>query len=129
MIYLDNSATTKPCKEAVDAFLSVAEEEYGNPSSVHEMGAEAAKILKDARETVAKAMHVDAGEIVFTSGGTMADNLAVLGGVSVKRGGKVVTTAIEHPAVKNAMAALEAQGIRVTYVNPGKDGVVSAESI
>ncbi len=129
MIYLDNSATTKPAKEAVDAFLLTAETEYGNPSSVHEMGAKASKILKDARETVAEAMHVEPSEIVFTSGGTMADNLAVLGGVSVKRGGRVVTTSIEHPAVKNACAALEAQGIRVTYVAPGKDGVVAAESI
>ncbi len=129
MIYLDNSATTKPSKEAVDAFLSVAKEEYGNPSSVHEMGTIAAKILKNARQKVADVMHVEACEIVFTSGGTMADNLAILGGVSVKRGGRVVTTAIEHPAVKNACAALEAQGIPVTYVLPGKDGVVPIENI
>jgi len=129
VIYLDNSATTRPSKKAIQAFLEVAEKSYGNPSSVHVHGAEAALILKKARETVAKKMHTDAGNIIFTSGGTMADNLAVQGAVSVKRGGTVVTTAIEHPAVKNVCLALEKKGIYVKSVNPDKNGIVSEEAI
>lgn len=129
MIYLDNSATTKPSSKALEAFAEVAGEKYGNPSSVHALGAEAALILKKARETVASRMHTDAGNIVFTNGGTMADNLAVQGTVNIKRGGSIVTTAIEHPAVKNVCHALEQKGIKVHYVMPGKDGIVSEKAI
>ncbi len=129
MIYLDNSATTKPSEKAMEAFRGVAEKSYGNPSSVHAAGAEAAQILKNARECVAKKMHTEAGNIIFTNGGTMADNLAVQGAVSLKRGGTIVTTAIEHPAVKNVCLALQKKGIQVKFINPGKDGVVSEKAI
>ncbi|MDD6309394.1 MAG: cysteine desulfurase family protein [Clostridia bacterium] len=129
MIYLDNSATTRPSAIALDAFRHTAESVFGNPSSVHAPGTEAAKLLKAARETVAAAMHAEPSTIYFTSGGTLADNLAVLGAVNPKQGGSVVTTAIEHPAVKSTCAFLEKQGVRVTYVKPGKDGVVSQEAI
>ncbi len=129
MIYLDNSATTKPSQNAIKAFLEVAEKSYGNPSSVHARGAEAALILKKARMAVAKKMHTEPGNIIFTGGGTMADNLAVQGAVSIKRGGTVVTTAIEHPAVKNVCLALEKKGICVKYVNPDKNGIVCEEAI
>ncbi len=129
MIYLDNSATTKPSVAAIDAFMLAAETEYGNPSSVHKMGAAAAQLLKNAREAVAEKLHTDAENIVFTSGGTMADNIAVQGAVRLKRGGTVVTTAIEHPAVKSVCHALEQKGIEVRYVLPDKNGVVQAEAI
>ena len=129
MIYLDNSATTRPSKKALEAFSLVAETHFGNPSSVHLLGTEASKILKDARQAVAHKMHTDAGNIIFTSGGTMADNLAVLGAVRPKAGGTVVTTAIEHPAVMNTCAALEKKGIIVKYVKPEKDGNVSLDRI
>ncbi len=129
MIYLDNSATTRPSKKAMDAFLLTAETHFGNPSSVHTLGTDAAKILKNARNAVAKKMHTEPGNIVFTGGGTMADNLAVLGAVRPKMGGTVVTTAIEHPAVMNTCAALEKKGITVKYVKPEKDGNVTLEAI
>jgi len=129
VIYLDNSATTRPSHAAMTAFYMAAETEYGNPSSVHRAGTAAAQILKKARMTVAEKLHTESGNIIFTSGGTMADNLAVQGAVSLKRGGSVVTTAIEHPAVKSVCHALEQKGIRVTYVLPDQNGVVQAESI
>lgn len=129
MIYLDNSATTKPSKVALAAFQKAAETEYGNPSSVHMAGAAAAQILKKAREVVAEKLHTTPEQIIFTSGGTMADNLAVQGAVSLKRGGHIVTTSIEHPAVKSVCHALEQKGIRVTYVAPDLNGVVPADRI
>ncbi len=129
MIYLDNSATTRPSKKAMEAFSLVAETHFGNPSSVHMLGAEAAKILKKARLAVSKKMHAESGNIIFTSGGTMADNLAILGAVRPKAGGTVVTTAIEHPAVMNTCAALEKKGITVKYVKPEKDGNISIDAI
>lgn len=129
MIYLDNSATTKPSEKAIKAFMSCAIDAYGNPSSVHKKGAEAAQLLKEARSKIAEKMHADVSEIVFTTGGTMADNLAVWGSVNLSRGGRIVTTAIEHPAVKNICYALEKKGIDVVYVNPGKDGIVPIEAI
>ena len=129
MIYLDNSATTKPCKEALEAFHKTAEEAFGNPSSVHKMGVAADSVLSAARRTVAECIHAEPASVYFTSGGTMGDNLAIFGAVNPKRGGKIVTTAIEHPAVKNACDALSKQGMTVEYVMPGRDGVVTAEAI
>ncbi len=129
MIYLDNSATTKPSKKAMEAFLDAAQIRFGNPSSVHAKGTEAAQILKKAREAVAGKMHTEPGNIVFTSGGTMADNLAVQGAVRLKASGTLVTTTIEHPAVKNVCASLEQKGINVKYVKPEKNGIVRAEAI
>lgn len=129
MIYLDNSATTKPCKEAVLAYENVLENFFGNPSSVHRAGAAAAKCLEEARRTLAASLHAEPQEVFFTSGGTMADNLAVFGSVSLKRGGTIVTTAIEHPAVKNACDALLKQGFQVIFVKPDKSGVVSDISV
>lgn len=129
MIYLDNSATTKPSEEAIKAFLSCATDTFANPSSVHKKGAEATLLLKEARSKIAKKMHAEPGEIIFTSGGTMADNLAVMGAVNPSRGGRIVTTATEHPAVRNVCLALEKKGIEVVFVNPSRDGTVSVEAI
>ncbi len=129
MIYLDNSATTRPSQKAIDAFMSVAKVQYGNPSSVHCMGTEAAKILKDSREKIAASLHASAENILFTPSGTAADNLAILGSVHLKAGGTVVTTAIEHPAVRNTCLHLAQKGIHVVFVKPGKDGVVQEEDI
>lgn len=129
LIYLDNSATTKPSAAALEAFRAAAETEYGNPSSVHMAGNAAAQILKQARSAVAAALCTEPDTVIFTSGGTMADNLAVQGAVNLRRGGTVVTTAIEHPAVKSVCHALAQKGIQVKYVLPGKDGVVHEEAI
>lgn len=129
MIYLDNSATTRPSAAALEAFRMAAETEYGNPSSVHRAGSAAAQILKKARGQVAEKLHTDPSNIIFTPGGTMADNLAVQGSVNLKRGGSIVTTAIEHPAVKSVCRALEQKGMTVRYVLPEKNGEVSAEAV
>lgn len=129
MIYLDNSATTKPCKEAIDAVTNAMTVNFGNPSSRYTLGLEAEKLLLASREKVASSLHVDAKNIIFTSGGTESDNLAILGGANIKKGAHAVTTAIEHPAVLNAFAELENIGFSVTYVTPDSDGVVTYEKI
>jgi cysteine desulfurase len=78
-IYLDNSATTKPTKNVIQAVLKCMEEDYGNPSSLHAMGLAAERILKNSRETIARALNCSPQEVVFTSGGTEANNLAIMG--------------------------------------------------
>ena len=110
--YLDNASTTKVCPEAVEAMVKAMEENYGNPSSTHKMGLLAEKEVTRARETVAKALCCRPSEIVFTSGGTEADNWALFSGVLAgrKKIGHVITTLIEHDAVLNA--AKELQGAR-----------------
>lgn len=129
MIYLDNSATTKPCDEAIRATVDAMTVCFGNPSSRHSAGLEAERLLTSSREAVAASLHVEAKNIIFTSGGTESDNLAILGGANIKRGAHAVTTAVEHPAVLNAFAELEKKGFSVTYVTPEEDGVVPFEKI
>ena len=120
MIYLDNSATTKPCQEAVEAITAALTQNWGNPSSLYGFGIETAALLRSARQKVAAAMGAEPERVFFTSGGTEADNWAIFS--TVKRFGKknkhIVTTAVEHPAVLNCMKELETQGFEVTYVQP-----------
>ncbi len=129
MIYLDNSATTKPSEAAKAAVLSMMEEEFGNPSSRYTLGLKAEKILTEAREAVASSLHANAKNIIFTSGGTESDNLAILGGANIKKGNRIVTTQLEHDAVKNAFLHLESKGFEVVFVAPEEDGTVSYEKI
>ena len=131
MIYLDNSATTRPCKEAVDAMMQALTENWGNPSSLYRFGFNAAAALRNARSAVAAALGAEPGRVFFTSGGTEANNWAIFGTAKRlgKRGKHIVTTAIEHPAVLNCMKELEAQGFEVTYLLPDAEGVVSADSL
>lgn len=129
MIYLDNSATTKPCDEAITAVSYTMEQNFGNPSSRYTLGLEAERLLSESRKAVASSLHTEDKNITFTSGGTESDNLAILGGANIKRGAHAVTTKIEHPAVLNAFAELEKRGFSVTYVSPDKDGVVTCEKI
>lgn len=129
MIYLDNSATTKPCQSALDAAMRAMTEDFGNPSSRYTLGLSAERHLAEARASVAAALSVPRETVIFTSGGTESNNLAILGGANYKVGPHVVTTAIEHPSVLNAFAALESRGFHVTYVRPNPDGTVSAEAI
>ena len=116
MIYLDNSATTKPCKEAVEAMTSALTEGWANPSALYGFGFDAAKQLRSARHSVASVMGAEPDRIFFTSGGTEADNWAIFGTVKRfgKRGKHIITTAIEHPAVLQPARALEAAGFRIT---------------
>ncbi|MGN1098696.1 MAG: cysteine desulfurase family protein [Clostridia bacterium] len=124
MIYLDNSATTFPDQLVITEVCRVMGTVLGNPSSRHRLGLEAEKLLTDCRKRLAKVMSVSPDEIYFTSGGTESDNIAVMGGANIKKGRRVVTTAVEHPAVMECMKRLEEQGFEVIYLMPGSDGVV-----
>lgn len=131
MIYLDNSATTKPCAEAVEAMTLALTESWGNPSALYDFGIDTAKALRGARAQVAAAMGAEPDRVFFTSGGTEADNWALFS--AAKRFGKkhkhVITTAVEHHAILNAMKELEGQGFEVTYLQPDREGRISAESL
>ena len=131
MIYLDNSATTKPCKEAVDAMVAALTEDWGNPSALYGFGIDAAHKLRNARHQVAAAMGAEPDRVFFTAGGTEADNWALFG--TAKRFGKknkhIITTAIEHHAILNCTKELESQGFEVTYLQPDGEGRISLESL
>lgn len=131
MIYLDNSATTKPCPEAVAAVAAAMTENWGNPSALYDFGIDIARKLLSARNQVALAMGAERDRVFFTSGGTEADNWAIMGTVKRmgKRGKHIITTAIEHPAVLNCMKELEAQGYEVTYLQPDSTGQISTDSL
>jgi len=109
-IYLDNAATTRADPRVVSAMERCLREEYGNPSSLHRMGLQAEKALHAARQRVAAAIGAKNDEIIFTSGGTEANALALLGAASVARGRHAVATQVEHPAVLETLKLLEARG-------------------
>ena len=127
MIYLDNSATTKPCAEAVAAMVSAMTENWGNPSALYGFGIDTARQLRTARMQVAAAMGAEPDRVFFTSGGTEADNWAVFS--AARRFGKkkkhIITTAVEHHAILNAMKDLELQGFEVTYLQPDSEGRIT----
>jgi len=131
MIYLDNSATTKPCCEAVEAITNALTEGWANPSALYGFGFDAAKALRNARSAMAAAIGAEPDRVFFTSGGTEADNWALLG--SARRFGKknkhIVTTAIEHHAVLNCVKELEAQGFEVTYLQPDQGGCITLDAL
>ena len=131
MIYLDNSATTKPCREAVEAVTRAMTENWGNPSALYGFGIDTARLLRTARHQVAAAMGAEPDRIFFTSGGTEADNWAIFS--TAKRFGKknkhIITTAIEHHAILNCMKELEAQGFEVTYLQPDSEGRVTLDTL
>ena len=131
MIYLDNSATTKPCKEAVEAMTKALTENWGNPSALYNFGLEAAQLLRSARHQVAAAMGAEPDRVFFTSGGTEADNWAVFSTIKRlgKRGKHIITTAVEHHAILNCMQQLEAQGFDVTYLQPDHSGNISLDAL
>ncbi len=130
-IYFDNSATTQVITRVSDVVVRAMTEEYGNPSSLHRKGYGAEKLVKGARETIASALKVNEKEIIFTSGGTESDNMALIGCAMANRrsGNHLITTSIEHPAVLSAMAYLEEQGFRVTYLPVDADGIVGKEDL
>ncbi|WP_099204983.1 cysteine desulfurase family protein [Scatolibacter rhodanostii] len=129
--YLDNSATTKVLESSAQKALFLMTEEYGNPSSLHTRGFRAKCELDNARETIAKSLGADAGEIYFTSGGTESNNLAIFGAVQAqkRRGNRIVTTKIEHPSVLEPMKELEKQGFEVIYLKLKPDGTISTEEL
>ena len=131
MIYLDNSATTAVCREAVERMTSVMTEQYGNPSSLHTLGIDAQREVTRARGEVASLIGAKPEQVVFVSGGTEANNIAILGGAEarIRQPHVVVTTAIEHPSVAACFDRLEAQGWTVIRVQPEADGSISPEAI
>ncbi len=127
MIYLDNSATTRQYDEVTDVMIQAMKEDYGNPSSLYQMGVDAEKAVKAARRQVLEAAGFTAGagasgagnwDVVFTSGGTEADNMAIFGAAKALRrlGNRIVTTAVEHPAVLECCKSLEADGFEVIRI-------------
>ncbi len=131
MIYLDNSATTKPCKEAVEAMTDALTASWGNPSALYSFGIDAAGLLRAARHKVAAAMGAEPERVFFTSGGTEADNWAIFG--TARRYGRrnkhIITTAVEHHAVLRCMNELARQGFEITYLQPDELGSISLDSL
>jgi cysteine desulfurase len=129
--YFDHNATTPVAEEALAAMLPCFRETYGNASSIHHFGQSARTLVERARHQVASLLHCRPREILFTSGGTESDNIAILGTVraSTKTRKHVITTTIEHPAVLNTCQALEKEGVDVTYVKVGSSGVVSLDDV
>lgn len=131
MIYLDNSATTPVLEEVVDAMLPYFNKEFGNPSTLYKLGQESRKALEEARETIANAINAKAEEIIFTSGGTESDNMAIKG-IAFKnkdKGKHIISSKIEHPAVKNTLSFLETLGFEVTYLPVYENGIVKVEDV
>ena len=130
-IYLDNAATTQVCPEAAQAALDAMTRCYGNPSSTHAMGREAAKLLSQARVQVSKALGCRPEELVFTSCGSEGDNWALLRGAEYqsKFGRHIISSAVEHAAVLQSLDYLEAHGFEVMRLKPGPDGALTKEAV
>lgn len=130
-VYLDNSATTRVFPQVAELMTKIMCEDYGNPSSLHKKGVEAEQYLREARETLARIMKVSEKEILFTSGGTESDNMALRGCVKAnsRRGNHIITTQVEHPAILNTAAYLESEGYRVTYLPVDESGRIRLEDL
>ncbi len=126
IIYLDNSSTTKPCESAISEINRCLTENWGNPSSLHTLGFAAETEMTNARAAVSKVLRCREDEVFFTSGGTEANNIAILGAVGAgkRRGNRIVTTAIEHPSVLNVFEKLKNDGFDVVYLHPDKNGTI-----
>jgi cysteine desulfurase len=129
--YFDHNATTPVAEEALAAMLPCFRETYGNASSIHHFGQSARTLVERARQQVASLLNCRPREVLFTSGGTEADNIAILGSVraSTKSRKHVITSTIEHPAVLNTCQALEKEGVEVSYVKVGSSGVISPDDV
>ena len=131
-IYLDNAATTRVSDTALSAMLPYFQEQYGNPSSLYAFGQEAKEALERARETVAGLLNCEAREIIFTSGGSEADNQAIRSAAAIGvRAGKrhIISTAFEHHAVLHTLSKLEKEGFEVTLLDVHSDGLVRVEEL
>lgn len=126
-VYLDNSATTRCSERAKDLMVKILTEDYGNPSSLHRMGKIAEDYIKDAKNKIAKTLKADEKEIIFTSGGTEANNMALIGGAFAnQRAGKhIITTALEHASVAAPLSFLEEHGFEITCLGVDGDGLIS----
>ncbi|WP_054956642.1 cysteine desulfurase family protein [Paenibacillus dakarensis] len=131
MIYWDHAATTPPHKEVVETMAEVMNRHYGNPSALHRAGEDAGKLLKRAREVCAGTLEVEPSEIIFTSGATEGNNIAIKGAAMQyrTRGQHLITTTTEHPSVYECFKQLETLGWEVTYIPVNEDGVVNAQQL
>ncbi len=129
--YLDNAATTKCAAEVVDIVVKVMQEDFGNPSSKHMKGVAAENYIKNSAAVIAKALKCQEKEIIFTSGGTESNNMAIIGGAMANRrsGNHVIVSSVEHSSVKEPFRYLEEQGFRVTYLPVDGEGIVSLEAL
>lgn len=131
MIYFDNSATTKPKDAVLETYTKVAQHYFANPSSLHRLGGKVDELLTEARKQIASMLAVKPAEIIFTSGGTESNNLAIKGMARAyrARGNHIITSSIEHPSVREVMQELETEGFQVTYLPVDKDGRVSPSDV
>ncbi|MDZ5712482.1 cysteine desulfurase family protein [Jeotgalibacillus haloalkalitolerans] len=131
MIYLDNSATTKPHPEVVSSYIKVNDQFYGNPSSIHRFGEKAASLFQKAKQQCSELSGLPEGNVIFTSGGTESNNLAIKGSVYklADRGKHLITTVIEHPSVLEVFKELETEGFDVTYLPVDRAGVISLDDL
>lgn len=130
-VYLDNSATTRALPSVAALMTKIMCEDYGNPSSMHRKGVESEKYIRYAKETIARILKVQEKEILFTSGGTESDNIALIGTAfaNCRAGNHIITTGIEHPAVLQTCAYLEQQGFEVTYLPVDANGIIRLEDL
>jgi cysteine desulfurase len=131
MLYFDHCASTPPYDEVIDTVSEVMKRYYGNPSSIHRMGLEAERLLMRSREVIASSLHIDKEQIIYTSGGTESNNLAIKGSALQyrKRGNHLITTKIEHSSVYESFQQLEKMGFRVTYLPVDHTGKVQIEDV
>lgn len=129
--YLDNAATTFVFPEVKDLMGKVMEEDFGNPSSLHKKGVKAEQYIKEAKETIAKFLKVEPKEIVFTSGGTESNNMALIGSAyaNQRRGKHIITTRIEHASVYEPLMHLEKEGFQITYLPVDEHGIVKIDAL
>jgi len=129
MIYLDNAATTKTAKEAVEAMIPFLEENYGNPSSIYSLGGRSKKALMIAREEIAKSIGAKPQEIYFTAGGSESDNWALIATAEAyeAKGKHIITSKIEHHAILHTCEYLQKRGFTVTYLDVDENGIIRLE--
>lgn len=130
-IYVDHAASTPIDERVITTMIEAMKNQYGNPSSIHSFGRDARKLLDEARQTLAQTIEAKPNEIVLTSGGTEANNLAIFGYARANKakGNHIITSAIEHHAVLDACKQLEKEGFRVTYLPVNKDGYITKEQV
>lgn len=130
-IYMDHAATTPVHPEVRSTYIEAMDKVFGNPSSIHQYGRLARKWIDDARKEIARSLQAEPNEIIFTSGGTEADNIAIFGTANAMKdnGNHIITTTIEHHAVLHACQELEKTGFQVTYLPVNEDGVIAVEQV
>ena len=131
LIYLDNSATTKPYDDVLETYIKVSKDYFANPSSIHSLGGKVEKLLQQSRSMIASFLHVHDSEIIFTSGGTEGNNLAIKGSALAKKniGNHIITSSIEHPSVSEAFKQLKQEGFQVSFLDVYGDGRIDVTQL